>query len=127
MKYDPDDTGILSLDVGIRLEKLREIHGMGQEEMADVAGLEQSGYSRIENGQRLLKPEHAIDFAERCQVTVDWIYRGITMGLSDYVIEKLVDIRPKFRAALPSKILQYKEWKEEKDAKQSKVLAVDKI
>lgn len=123
MKYDPDDTDVLSLNVGIRLEKLRVIHGLKQPPMGAIVGLEQSGYSRVETGQRLLTPEHALLYAERFQVTMDWLYRGITMGLSQYLLDKLVEIRPAFQAALPSKILQYEEWK----AKQSKVLAVDKI
>lgn len=95
MRFDDDDTGDLKSDVGRRLRKLRTILGVDQVEIAKVAGLKQSGYTRCETGERLMKPQHAIRICDRYHLTLDWIYRGDTMGLTRKMIQDLVILRAK--------------------------------
>lgn len=89
MKYDDDDTGVLEADVGRRLRKIRDVLGIRQKDLLDVVGMVQSGYSYCETGERLLPVENPVRLAERYNLTLDWIYRGDTMGLRKDLIDQL--------------------------------------
>lgn len=68
-------------EIGKRLETLRLSHGLGQTEFAKFIGIGRSALAQYESGKRLPDVMAAIAIAERCSVTLDWIYCGDARGL----------------------------------------------
>jgi hypothetical protein len=69
--------------VGMRLEGLRKALALEKGAFADSFGLDPSSYSKVINGNKPLKSEHAFTIAERWGVTMDFIYRGDMSRISD--------------------------------------------
>lgn len=62
--------------VGLRLQRLREYHGLSAGAFADSVNIDRSTYSKLELGKRLVKADMAYAIAERWGVSMDFIYRG---------------------------------------------------
>ena len=71
-----------SLDaIGRRLQLVRRVHGMAQNEFCARAGLATNTYNQYEKGKKRPSVENAIALCEQYGLTLDWIYRGETAGL----------------------------------------------
>lgn len=79
--------------IGERLRLLREAHGMGKAEMADMLGIERTYWSRFENGKRAVSDEVAYLLTERFGVTLDFLILGRWDRLPLDVAEKMRAIR----------------------------------
>lgn len=64
------------VEVGKRLQRLREYHNLSAGAFADSVGIDRSTYSKLEQGKRLVKADAAFAIAERWGVSMDFIYRG---------------------------------------------------
>lgn len=69
--------------VGLRLQKLREARGLGQEEVAEACGMSRVALTRYENGTRVPQTRYAAQLAAYYNVTVNYI-----MGLEDQKEER---------------------------------------
>ena len=63
--------------MGKRLRTLRRNKNANQKDVADVLGISQTAYGKIESGQRGLSSEYCIKLADFYGVTCDYILRGI--------------------------------------------------
>ncbi|NKX43313.1 helix-turn-helix transcriptional regulator [Roseibacterium sp. KMU-115] len=78
-----------NFEVGARLRVLREMLQLGKMEMADEHGIDRTNYGRMEAGTRRLPIEIGYRLAERCHVTLDWLYRGRWDHLTLEMAERL--------------------------------------
>jgi len=62
--------------VGSRLDALREALDLPRGEFATTFGVDPSSYTKIANGTKPLKSEHAYAISERWGVSMDFLYRG---------------------------------------------------
>ena len=80
---------------GKRIKKLRNIKGMKQEEIAELVGIVQSTYARIESGKKGASIDTLVALAEVLETTLDFIVLGkeeviltVDTMLEDYPEEK---------------------------------------
>lgn len=72
-----------------RLIATRLVHNKQKKEFALWCGVSEQAWSNYENRRRRIELDAAIRVAVRANVDLDWIYRGVTMGLTGEMIEKL--------------------------------------
>ena len=75
--------------VGRRLIVTRELIGKSQTEFAEMLDIGVTRLNNWEGGKRLIPPEFAIQVCIKCNVDLDWIYRGLLAGLQHHIAEKL--------------------------------------
>ena len=75
--------------VAKRLIATRLAHKKEKKEFAVWCGVSEQAWSNYENRRRRIEINTAIRVAVRANVDLDWIYRGVTMGLTGEMIEKL--------------------------------------
>ena len=68
--------------IGERLELVRIILGKSQNAFATEAGIAGNTYSQYKTGTNAPDHEEAHKLCDRWGLTLDWIYRGDTRGLS---------------------------------------------
>lgn len=68
---------------------LRERSNLTAREMADLAGVGVSALSQWENGGKRVSIDAAIRITDKFGVTLDWLYKGNTNGLSLTLITDL--------------------------------------
>lgn len=86
---DPDDEGELALDVGRRLQQVRQIMGLSQQEFGEAAGLSQTRYNNYECGARLLTLRAALSLCKKYALTLDYVFLGDASGLPFRVADEL--------------------------------------
>lgn len=92
--YDPDDGSDLGQNVGRRLRLTRAaLRYADQKSFGEAAGLQQSHYTRFENGSRLLTLAAAMVLCERFDLTLDWLYRGDPSGLPYRLASEINSLR----------------------------------
>jgi transcriptional regulator with XRE-family HTH domain len=79
--FDAEDTGVLDVDVGRRVARLRQVIGLTQPAFGEQIGLSQPHVSQIESGLRRLSIETAMLACAQWGVSLDWLYRGDANGL----------------------------------------------
>lgn len=92
----PDDTGDFAAEVAQRLQHTRIALGYSdrqQSNFASESGLEQSHYHKFESGARRLTLDAAMKLCRRWGLTLDWIYRGDTTGLTPDLHEAIKRVR----------------------------------
>ena len=57
-----------------RIKELREINGLSQAQLAKEMGITQASVARYEQGKVFPQEEHLLWYAERFNVSLDWIY-----------------------------------------------------
>lgn len=81
------------IEVGHRLEALRNHHGMTKAEFAASVQIDATSYGRIEKGLKPLKADMAFRVAERWGVSMDFLYRGrlteLPSSLADSLMSRL--------------------------------------
>lgn len=79
--------------VGLRLQALREHHGMTRADFAASVEIDATSYGKIEKGDKPLKAEMAYRIAEKWAVTMEYLYRGrlteIPPKLADSLIKNI--------------------------------------
>lgn len=68
--------------IGERLELARHLLGKSQKAFATDAGIARNTYNQYETGTNTPSVEEAQKLCDRWALTLDWIYRGDTRGLS---------------------------------------------
>ena len=68
--------------IGERLELVRNILGKSQDAFATAAGIARNTYSQYKTGTNTPNLDEAHKLCDRWGLTLDWIYRGDTRGLS---------------------------------------------
>lgn len=81
------------VEVGRRLQRLREHHNLSAGAFADSVGIDRSTYSKLEQGKRLIKADSAFAIAERWGVSMDFIYRGRLTELPHSLADALMQAR----------------------------------
>lgn len=87
--------GVLAMNIADRIQNLRKLKGISQEELADKVGVSRQAVSKWESEQSIPDLEKIIIMSEYFNVTTDYILRGI---------EPPIDEREKSNA-ITSKIL----------------------
>lgn len=77
----PQTTSVTLVQVGARLRAIRKHSGLRQTALCQLLGVDQSTWSKWEQGQRLPDIFTMIRFAARAKVTLDLIYRGTPDGI----------------------------------------------
>lgn len=75
--------------IGARLEAIRTALDLNKNEFAASFGLDPSSYSKVIQGDKPLKAEHAFALAERWGLTMDYVYRGRFNDLPASLASKL--------------------------------------
>lgn len=89
-------SSVMKLDlemVGNRIEVVRLYNDLTKADFAASCGLDASSYSKVIQGLKPLKAEHAFRIAEAWSVTMDYIYRGSLSGLSSEFIRFSNDVK----------------------------------
>lgn len=74
-------------DVSERLALLRTVRGPGQTEFCRRVGISPQAWNNYESGLRRISLDQAIAVCNATNVTLDWIYRGLTMGIPGDILE----------------------------------------
>ena len=77
------------VEIGARLRAARVALGLSQAELARGIGVRPNTYNQWESGKRLVDPLVAADICDRFGITMDWIYRGSTLGLPQSLLTKI--------------------------------------
>lgn len=82
------------IEAGKRLTLVREWLGYNPKEFAKVINVTSSQVKDWEDGTLVIPPEHAVNIADLCSITTDYLYRGLELGLprdfSTFTLEKSV-------------------------------------
>lgn len=70
--------------IGTRLSSLREKKAVSQKEVAEILGITQTAYGKIEAGQRGLSSEYCVRLADYYETTCDYLLRGIDAEYVDF-------------------------------------------
>lgn len=79
--------------VGERLRRTRAALGLSQVQMSRSIGVSPQRWNNWERGTRPLDLSAAVALCERHELTLDWLYRGVSAGLP-YELGLKVDFRP---------------------------------
>lgn len=70
----------MKLKIGTKLYAIREERRLNQEEMADLLGISQSSYSRLERGESSIELDELVRFAKVLQVPIqDFLPETLTI------------------------------------------------
>lgn len=64
------------MDIAFRIQKLRKVNGISQEELADKVGVSRQAVSKWESGQSFPDIEKVITLSEVFDVTTDYLLKG---------------------------------------------------
>lgn len=64
------------MDIAFRIQKLRKVNGISQEELADKVGVSRQAVSKWESGQSVPDIEKVITLSEVFDVTTDYLLKG---------------------------------------------------
>lgn len=110
----PQATSATLAQVGARLRAIRKFSGQPQTALCRILGVDQSTWSKWEQGLRLPDIFMMIRFAARTKVTLDLIYRGNPDGIHphlrgllerdypDLLVSRPIDMGPDTDTALAS-------------------------
>ncbi len=94
--------------LGHRLRKLREEHGINQEDLAKILGLDRTALSLIENDKRSLKVEQLVKISQFMNISTDELLN--LEASAEVVFERetnaLVGEKPSMRISVPAKNLK---------------------
>jgi len=91
-------------DIGKRIKKQREKKGLTQDELAKKINMDRTKLTKIETGDRDLKPSEIVDLAKALDTTCDYLISGTdtkniknhrTLGLSNEAINILEELKIK--------------------------------
>ena len=85
--------------LGAKLKQKRISLGLTQEKVAEALSLNESFYSRIENGTRSLSLQTLLDIANFYDLSLDWLLLDCTSNIDNKL---LVEIDAVFRDKNPS-------------------------
>lgn len=92
MKAKREDAWVRLL--GERLEATRLALGLKHIEMARVAEVSAQRWSNYVRGERPIDIEPASRLCDRYHLTLDWIYRGVIVGLPHGLAARLLPDQP---------------------------------
>lgn len=77
--------------IGRRLRALREVKGLSQDKIADIVGMasKSASWNGYERGKNAIPAHHALALCRIYNVTMDWIYRGIPLGMPYELLKEL--------------------------------------
>ena len=76
--------------VGIRIKKIRENHGIRQDFIAIEMGLTQSAYSKLEKNDKRLNVEKLVKIADILKVQVSVLFGEEVKSIDDEIKEKQI-------------------------------------
>lgn len=79
--------------LGRRLSLTRRVYGLAQKDFCAKAGLPTNTYNQYEKGKKRPTIENAIALCEHYDLTLDWIYRGVTTGLRFGIADAIKSLR----------------------------------
>jgi transcriptional regulator with XRE-family HTH domain len=104
---ESEDT-IMSQTLGHRLKKLREEHGINQEDLAKVLDLDRTALSLIENDKRSLKVEQLVKISKFMNISTDELL-NLESPL-EIILERETSVpaeeKPSMRISVPAKNLK---------------------
>jgi transcriptional regulator with XRE-family HTH domain len=80
------------MDVAQRLKYARLALKLKQTRLCAITGIATNTWNNAENGVSRIGLDTAIQFCEATGVTLDWIYRGIKVGLPHGLAEALLRV-----------------------------------
>jgi transcriptional regulator with XRE-family HTH domain len=89
-------------DIGLRLQLVRTMAGLTQQQVADLLECDKSTITHWEGGRRLPDPLAMLQLGSTLGVTLDYIYSGRVDTLSQQMIRQLAVIRPSIEASNPA-------------------------
>jgi transcriptional regulator with XRE-family HTH domain len=90
MVYSPEPTS--RAEVAARLKLTREALELDQAEMARMVGTTPQKWNNAETGDNFIGREDAIRLCRATGVTMDWIFRGVRVGLPAKVLEGIAKV-----------------------------------
>lgn len=90
-KFEAEDPAASEIQrlAGERLRAIRLIANINQTEIAEIIGVDQSTWSKWENGKREPSLLAVIRFASRAQASLDLIYLGVPTGSNPLLVQLL--------------------------------------
>lgn len=82
-------TSVMLKAIGMRLRTIRKSTNLPQTVVCQALGVDQSTWSKWEQGQRLPDLFTMIRFASRAKVSLDLIYRGVPTGVHHGLLQWL--------------------------------------
>jgi transcriptional regulator with XRE-family HTH domain len=79
-----------------RLKWTREALGHTQADWCRLTEIGPQAWNNYERGIRRISLNHAVQLCEKIDVSLDWIYRGVTTGLPKTFAEKVRHMRTRF-------------------------------
>ena len=98
----------MSQSLGHRLKKLREEHGINQEDLAKMLDLDRTALSLIENDKRSLKVEQLVKISKFMNISTDELLNleSPLKVILEKDTSKCVDEKPTIRISVPAKNLK---------------------
>src|SRR5262245_30799211 len=99
----------MSQTLGHRLKKLREEHGINQEDLAKVLDLDRTALSLIENDKRSLKVEQLVKISKFMNISTDELLNlesPVEVILEREVNTSIEEKPPSIRISVPAKNLK---------------------
>lgn len=84
----------LAVAAGQRLVWVRELTKLKQDQVADAVGVTQGEWSRWERGVRLAPPDIMARACFRLRISMDYIYRGLLIGVHPDLADELMKLHP---------------------------------
>ena len=98
---------LLSKEIGARLKRVRETHGLSQYECAIETGIKRENLAAYETGRNLLPLRHAITICETLGVSLDVLIRGTERIKPDPVYQNIVRQLDKLPPRYSNAVLQF--------------------
>jgi transcriptional regulator with XRE-family HTH domain len=80
-------------ETGKRLARAREALDLSQVEICRAIGIGETTWNNWEKGKRRPDPIALVRFANTYGITLDYIYRGDTQGLTARILSKVIERR----------------------------------
>lgn len=96
-----DEESALAISAGRRLMWVRELTGRTQTQIAAAVGVSQGEWSRWELGTRLQPPDVMKIACLRLRISMDYIYRGLLIGVHPDLADELLKRHPEELKAPP--------------------------
>jgi transcriptional regulator with XRE-family HTH domain len=89
-----DEERALAVAAGQRLVWVRELTKLKQEQVAEAVGVTQGEWSRWERGLRVPPPDVMVQACFRLRISMDYIYRGLLIGVHPDLADELLRLHP---------------------------------
>ena len=80
--------------VADRLRMIREGSGLSQVDFCARTGISPQAWNNYERGARLISLDQALAVCSATNVTLDFIYRGLTLGVPSEIVNAAASTRP---------------------------------